>query len=283
MCGPAPAQAVARGLTKQLFCDDFPNLSSIDTNDTLSPEFKWYVRNRWPGLAAGRTVWQIVPSTPANNFAIVAGGLQLTPSRNDQVSNMQTCATTGSAGGVVGYSFVGPIYIQIKIASVSAIGIQPGNNWWPAFWGIATEFLAAADPSPGAITFGEIDIFESINTFPTFTGRNIHWWTANGSGQADHTITYGGDIRELDGNTFGTLLIPASNNGGTGFVAGYLNDVHQTGVGDKAWPANDANYDHNATDHLCLMITSGMNQPLVIESVQVFGLQPQAGGLFSHQ
>jgi hypothetical protein len=279
-CGPdpAPAPAAAWGYTCEVFWDHFDDIATIDVNNTKAPGFKWYVNNRWPGLAAGRN-WNTTTITPPGDIAIVSGGMRLTPTFDDGV-NMQSCVTNGLPNSWNGYAIPGRFYVEVEVTSVSpSIGIVPPNTWWPAFWTMAVEFLSAPDPSPALIIHSELDIFESINN-PGSTGRNVHWWSVNGTSQTDHPVTYGADTTVLNGNKFAALVVSAEQNGGTGFVAGYVNDVHQTsgGPGDRAWPPADANYNKTATDHHCLMISSGKNQALTLKAVKVWGPPPASGG-----
>jgi hypothetical protein len=278
VCGPdpVPAPAAAVGYTCEIFWDHFTDIATIDVNDTRAPGFKWYAHNNWEGLALGHTGWWLsgMPfPTPPGDMTIVSGGLQLRPSRNDQGVNMTTCATTGVANQYVGTAFPGAAYMQIEVTSITPQnGKLPGNNWWPAFWASPVEFMAAAPPGGVLTYFGELDIFEGINIPPSGTGRNIHWWSMDGTTLSDHPETYGSETFAVDGLTLAALLVPASANGGVGYVQGFVNDVRQTSFpGDRTWPPDDAHYDTNATQHLCLILTSGMNQSFVVRSVQVFG------------
>jgi hypothetical protein len=255
-CGadPVPAPAQARGFTNEVFCDDFTSLSTLDLANTQAPGFKWYMLN-FQGKAAD----------PAD-FSIVGGGLQIKPTTNvfEDATNLQSCAFTDPAHeGYVGNAFRGGMYVNIRISSIPA-GI-PGNMWWPAAWMIGTSAHANGPPSPGWPTFPEIDFIEHNGG-----GRNLHTW-AYGAG--DVYMQYASTPSFTVPASYGVLVLTPAQNGGTGTLIGYKDDVLDGSQNPGTWGTSGL-YSETSVAPMCILFTSGMNEPFVIRSVQVWQAGP---------
>jgi len=271
VCGPdkAPAPAAAHGFTCEVFWDDFTSSSTVDLGNTRAPGFKWYINNRWPGLASGYAAWQNFNITNPSDIAFVAGGMRLTPSSNtaNDGVNMMSCATTGVAGEYVGTAIKGGMYIDVQVTSISPI-VATGAMWWTALWSIGTNFLTALDPYPATTRLAEVDFLE-INT----SARMLHEWQINHAAQ-DVTRKYYDQIPYANGMTIGTLILPPELNGGTGTVVGYENEV--VGVGPPVTWAPGGLYSTTTTYPQCFIITSGYNQAVTLRSWKVFAAPPPA-------
>src|ERR1700730_10499157 len=99
----------------EVFWDHFTSSSTVDLADTRAPGFKWYIHNRWPGLASGDAAWQNFDITNPSDITFVAGGMRLNPSVNtvNDGVNMISCATNGVAGQYVGTAIQGGMYVDI--------------------------------------------------------------------------------------------------------------------------------------------------------------------------
>lgn len=262
-CGPdvAPAPAVAHGLTCEVFWDDFTSLSTVDLTDSRAPGFKWYIHNASPG--------HLQAPTPPGDIALVAGGLQITPSRNtgEDLFNMESCAWTGPPAsypaGWVGNAVQGSMYIDVKVSSIGAL--NPAAHWWTALWALGVQQYFSAFPSPVNFSSPEIDFIEYSGG-----GRNLHQWDIFTSGsQTDTYTSYAVTPTFVDGETLGTLILAPESNGGVGKVEGYLNDVVEGSSTPVTWSPGGT-YSITTNIPLCFLITSGYQQPLVLRSFRVF-------------
>jgi hypothetical protein len=298
-CGPdtAPAPAAARGYTCEIFWDDFTSISTVDVNNTKAPGFKWYVNNGWPGLGGGPAQnLQNVDISPPGDIILDPGGngLLINPSNNNPLGgatntlyNMQSCVTNGVANQYIGTTIPGynGFYMDYTVFSVSpSAGTISGNHWWPVGWMLGVNVLDALDPAPGFLTFAEVDVFEQLNGAPSPPpfGRFSHWWQGNGSGQTDHQARYGQTPTSLNNTTFGVLVVPGAQNGGTGFLRGFINDVIDPNNVDVTWTPGDGQFSNIESNNHCMIFTTGHNQPMVIRSVKVFApnlLTPPRRGL----
>jgi hypothetical protein len=256
VCGadPVPAPAAAHGFTSEVFCDDFTSLSTLDLANTQALGFKWYMLN-----------FQGKVSDPAD-FSIVAGGLQIQPTTNTSLDgiNLQSCVFSDPANQVyIGNAFRGGMYINIRI---SAIPLGSGGElWWPAAWTAGVAVHEGGAPSPGWPTFPEIDFIEH-----TGGGRNLHSW-AYGSG--DTYQQYANTAVFTVPASYGVLILTPAQNGGTGTLIGYKNDALDSGQNPATW-APGGLYSETSVMPMCILFTSGYNEPFVIRSVQVWQSGP---------
>lgn len=252
-----PAPAAAHGFTYEIFCDDFTSLSTIDLGDTRVPGFKWYIQGAYN-----------TTTNPAD-FAIVPGGLQLTPDTNlnpEGLYNFGSCAGGGGSGMYVGNTFQGGMYVDIKLTTWG--DHLNGNFWWPAAWMDSVNQLYLGPPPN---FYGpEIDFIENL-----FGGRALHSWYNGGSPHI--YTTYASTPLFTSGNSYGVLILKPEQNGGTGKLEGYLNDVVEASSTPVTWsPGGD--YSSTSELPLCIVFTAGYNQSVVIRSVQVFTTPPPSGG-----
>jgi hypothetical protein len=269
-CGPdpVPAPAAAWGYSCEVFWDHFTSISTVDVNDTRAQGFKWYVHNHFPGLASGAHQWQVgLPTRPGDVFLDPRGeGLTLRPTVEEVPSggggrHLESCATNGIANQYVGTAILGAAYFRYEITSTTE---GTSGAWWPAGWTATTEFLMSSGPYPSSNHWPELDIFEA--QLPN-QGRYIHDWLINSASQTDSPTPYGASVG-VTRITYGTLVVPPELNGGTGFVRGYVNDT--TAQSPTVTFSPGGPYSSVATQHHCIVFTSGLNQPLIIKSVQVF-------------
>jgi hypothetical protein len=75
--------------------------------------------------------------------------------------------------------------------------------------------------------------------------------------------------------TVGALIVAPEDNEGTGYIERYINDVAQPNI--VTWTPGST-YSRTSLDHHCIMLQSGLNQSLVVRSVQVWTASPAGGG-----
>lgn len=256
-CGPdpAPAPAVAHGLTCEVFWDDFTSSSTVDLNNTGNPGFKWYLQK-----CCGATG----PTNPAD-ITFVPGGMQLIPSSNDSMKdlyNMGSCFI-GSGGTLVGNAISGSMYVEITITYIEDFG---AFSWWPALWALGKYQLGAGPRPAYPWDSPEIDYIEHLGG-----GRNLHYWHMTPSGQTDHYRAYG-DITPGLLHSIGTLTLSPADNGGTGLAAGFVNGAPDNGP-PFTWALSDP-HDVVTTVPLCFLITTAWKNNLTLRSWKVFQAPP---------
>jgi hypothetical protein len=265
-CGPdpVPGPAAAHGLTCEIFWDDFTSSSTFDLANTGAPGFKWYIRNVY-----GRV---LNPS----DLAFVAGGVQITPSTNtaQDLYNIASCVPTGTRGVYNGTAVGGgSLYVNIKISAIAPeVG---GNLWWAALWMLGYRQIVGGWPVLPAPS-PESDVLEHSGGH-----RNLHQWDIlNEMGSQTDTFTPLANTPPfVNGTTYGTLILKPEDNGGTGTAVAYLNDELDAENTPVTW-APGGTYSVTSVMPMCILMTSGFTQSLVVRSVQVFAAPtaPSGGG-----
>jgi hypothetical protein len=256
-CGsdPVPAPAAAHGFTYEIFCDDFTSLSTIDLSNTGATNFKWHIQNPYREVL-----------NPAD-YTIVADGLQINPSTNTAHDywNLESCFYV-SHGVYTGNTVQGGMYVDIKISSIAP---DPGGDfWWPALWMLGVFQFSNSTPP---LTSPEVDLLEHFSG-----GRNLHSWFIFSGGQTDTFVGYATTPTFTNGNVYGVLILKPGQNGGTGTLVGYLNDIEEAMSFPVTW-APGATYGVTSEVPMCILMTTGYNQPMVVRSVQVFTTPPSPG------
>jgi hypothetical protein len=258
------------------------SLTTWDLTDSLAPGFKWYLHNKWPGLATGKQDWQNFLVTPGSDISLTANGVTINPSSNlgpvggpgtTTGVNVMSCATNGSPGGYVGTALAANngLYVDMEVFSITpSAGPLGGNVWWPVGWLWPLEMMAAPNPNPSTVDWSEIDNFETF-TSPPFP-RSIHWWsTTGGNSPSDHNTSFGSTTSIVTGHhSWGALIVPASQNSGTGFLQAYIDEVIDPNNTTVTWTPGDGAYSVTETNHFCILFTTGFNQPMTLRSVKVF-------------
>lgn len=134
ICGPdtPPAAAAARGLTCEVFVDNFTTTASIDTGNTLNPASctgatfpngvcHWYVNNGWPnaaytncpGCVGNFNAAQHLPPTTTNDYSASGSGLLLQPHQitvtgntvinSNQLTNLSSTSGINTTGNAVAF------------------------------------------------------------------------------------------------------------------------------------------------------------------------------------
>jgi len=181
-----------------VFEDHFPNMSTIDLNNTGNFGYHWYLRHPFG-----------YQTTPGSDFSIDSNGLVLSATQSPAGFSMQTAtnmANTTNGLSWVGTSF-GPGYFESTFSLDSAFlyanGFSGGN---PSYWSMDVAHIAnvGGDQWPGQaggyVHYIEDDFFEYDN----INGNSNYW----GSGQVDwsgqYNVTCPGFCRILNDGSAGS-------------------------------------------------------------------------------
>jgi hypothetical protein len=137
---PACLSAVAFTPNDPLLCgfslvfdDEFASISTIDTDATGNPDYKWYV-TKFFGYAR----------EPAATLSITNGILTISPTSSTGNYNIATAGPSASAPGYVGSVFGAPAnayYFEASIAFDQTLGPTHGSGGYPSFWSMAIEHM----------------------------------------------------------------------------------------------------------------------------------------------
>lgn len=209
-----PPQAVAAGYNTLALCNPLNNLSGIDLGNSLANGFLFYSQANGVTNAANDYVTNgkyltilSVPKTAAPPVTVPINGNTLEPG-----------GTTISGG----------FYIEADVAfnaGYNAAGDGTLNSW-PGFW---LDFPADAVNETNGSTIGytELDIFEWYSAGMITT---VHQWFASNNHACDNLNN---SVTFSPGNGFhryGLLLIPSSQNSGTGVLKWYIDNTLVTTV-----------------------------------------------------
>lgn len=209
---PAPAQAF--GFNTRTFFDDFNSLATIDTTNSKSAGFNWYVNNAWPNAGSP---WNTAASTQAGDLSVSNSVLTIATDRSGFGQGINTAVSTGGSN-YAGTTFSGGAYFEcrFKFNPATALG---ADTSWPAFWSSPVEYTAQ-----NTSHFVELDFIEAI---PSGTGTvNVNSATIDwNAGSNTSTRTSGLMDQDANWHTYGRLWIPASLNGGVGLQQTYIDGV----------------------------------------------------------
>lgn len=280
-----PPAAQTAGFNLQTFNSTFAP-SKFDTAETYPSRDEWYIANYsgWgPGSSAGLTFNSDRSLTIEGNGAL-----------NGQIG---TAGINGASW--VGTAFGGGAYFEATAKfNPALVNI---TNGWPAFWSMAIEHLGNSGgpqwvgQAANYSHFSEVDIFEydtfgfgGANTY----GGNINDWygiynvTCTGlcGVSTSPGVRYGpAGMDWTQYHKLGLLWIPATVSV-DGSVTFYLDDQP---VGTQSWaqftgqnppPGGAAAWTYGILDsqHLVLILGSGISQPFTLQSVKVW--QASAAG-----
>ncbi|HEY4414678.1 MAG TPA: hypothetical protein VGO57_03215 [Verrucomicrobiae bacterium] len=189
-----------------------------------------------------------------------------------------------------GIAFGGGAYFVATFSFTG--GFQPGRTTWPAWWANPIEMMAPngvthATQWPGqAANYGnwiEPDFFEYNNGAPNKYGDTVHnWYGVVGRGDDVNpnfpSITVPAGFDWAKAHKYGFLWVPATATT-KGYATSYLDDVQVggTAVWSEYNPTNppppvDGATAYSILDkyHLALILSSGTNNPMTVQSVEVW-------------
>ena len=232
-----PAQAQAVGYTKLAFSDEFTSLSTIDINNTKAGGFKWYVNNAFPATYTGGTgnAWHAALPTPPSAIAQNGSYVTLLDDFSHNPIGLCSVVATGSGvGQVSGTSFSNGFYAEVRMSFDPTLS-GGGLAWhgWPIYWFISRPFLDGTITNGGS-AYMEIDGFEgfptngpSIDPIMTLHDYQFAGGNHNSNNNKINSFIFGiPGFKWTDLHTLGTLYVTMANNGGTGYIKRYLDDVY---------------------------------------------------------
>jgi hypothetical protein len=211
----------------------------------------------------------------SGSVTIAGGG----DSYNEQLSSAEETST-----GWQGVAFGGGAYIQ---ATLSFTGAYSGSGGWPSFWSNDIETMSGSGnaqwqgQAAGYNDSLEADFMEYWGS--NWYGAAMHnWYGRSGSGVAVSTnlpqFTLPAGTVASQPNTYGFLWVPATNT--TQGYAKFFFDGTQVGntvYWNKYNPATPPSPVSGSTAfsvldarHLALILGSGPNNPMTVDSVQVW-------------
>ena len=262
-CGPYvafdAANPTAAGYSL-VFADDFTSASTIDLANSKAAGYKWYPSNFFSGYV-----------TPSSEISVSGGVLTISPSAQSGNYNLATAALNAAGTASVGQAWGGGFYVEARLRFSGTINTA---NGWPSFWGLALEHgmhnVSQADQwpgqPPGFLRYIETDIFEYDLGYGLTTnyGAAFHDWYGDPTGTCAYGYragqggiceisntgssgsTYstnvagikgGGAINFSQWHTYGQLYVPASANGGSGYMKNFFDGLV---AGADPGNANDA-------------------------------------------
>lgn len=266
----APPQAAAVGYTYETFWDGPWDLSTIDINNTGAPGKKWYVNMNW--TRAPTENWRTYGVNPpedlsisGNNLVFAPKGKTITP---EHPGNIFTACPIDTPPYYQGTTFVGGYYIEVQATwPLSTPSNNLGESSWPNAWLLATSFLT--NTGGDSFEFTEIDIFES----PSQPCSTVHIWTFTAGGYTDNYMGCAPCGDAVSGTKYGALLVP-SQGGSPPRLDFYANDVLK-GTSLPPTGKTQAVFDFMANDRCCLILGTGQQNPMTIQSVRVWQRPPK--------
>jgi hypothetical protein len=260
-----PAPVATLGYNTRIFCDDWPDLTSIDVNNTCQTQttpgdcinsstgkpYKWFPFEGWPsiGRCAGAVDsyvgCQSTITASATDIALHSGGgLDLTAHAPSIITNangvnfpvgaaLVSCRDDGHNNEYMGFVAPAASYVRWNVYNVP--DPTPGDALQPALWAEPTEMLAASASTGPPIPnpWNELDWVET--GFSTGVAH-LHEWNPNDG--EDIPQSQWGYWSSMTNFTLASLLIPTSLgttavytalglslSNGTGSLYGYINDA----------------------------------------------------------
>jgi hypothetical protein len=286
----APPQAVAAHYTVRTFSSTF-SADQVDIANTSKSGLKWYPFHFFGASAK-------LSSIGLNSDQSVT----LLGDTTGPGGELATASWTGRAGEFVGIAFGGGGYFEATL-KFDPEDVKKNNfNGWPSWWSMAIEHMAVLDTrqwpeqQKGYEHFIEADFFEydlkdyvSRGKLNYFGGTLNEWFGIFSGGRYSlvglpHWVV----VREVPFNTdftqyhrYGFLWVPATAT--QDGYAEYYFDGQQVGrrvawaqyTGEKPPPRQPWIFsiiDHN---HLVLILGTGLNEPMTVQSVNVWQASEQ--------
>jgi hypothetical protein len=283
--GPiSPAPAAALGYYLRTFHDDFSSLNTIDTNNTLSSEFKWFIKTAWPNAGQndiGSLSWKTGSVTNKSLLSVGAGGLTISNYTGTGYYSIGTMAYNVAApGSYVGKAFGGGAYFETKWTANNTCN-NSGAVLWPLIWMVDRDFLLGTNNRYTEVDF--IQDFPNSNQHPSNDSYLVDWTLSGGATVAHNQVSE--PVWPAADNTahiYGLGWNPASHNGGTGQLLHYYDGTLQssmtvtysatTGSTPAASPSNPNGviYPLDAQNEVILLSAGSLSCAQVIGYVDVW-------------
>lgn len=302
---PPPAASV--GYTVRVFCDDWPNLNSIDVNNTCATQtasgpcinsstgkpYNWFPFEGWPnvgqcaGIVDRYIVCQSTVTALPSYFAVhPGGGLDFTASPPSIITNVNgvnkpvggaitSCRTNGQNNQWIGFLLPAASYLRANFIHMP--DPTPGDAMQPALWAEPIEMLAASAPSapPQPNPWVEWDWIET--GFSTGVAHVLEWQVGDGPVTPGSEWGYWPSTTNL---TLGSLLTTMAAGGGTGSLYGYINDaIPPTGSNAPAVPltwTSGSRFSEIENQHFCLILWAAQST-VSVGSIEVWAASAAPG------
>jgi hypothetical protein len=291
----ARTDVAAAGYTKEVFCDNFTSLSTINLTTNAPPYsagYNWYVTGGWPHLsgctwftnnADVQQAWCRMSAQNLSGFAsIIAGKVNIFKnvsnasfgSGADAVPVLTSCYQTASPPYWAGFAPSGGFYFETKTNSA--------QTSLPLLWTMSADYFTAGDTTP----VGWIEI-DNPDDGGYGRGANVGWYSP---GNAAKPPPGAGQVEVANGGTsvLGMLAVAkVDNTGQNGWGAGipfinwYRDNTTQltgAGTGGGPWPSGSSKADQLTgggpyPEHNCILISANGGAggaPTIIDWIRIW-------------
>jgi hypothetical protein len=299
-----PPQAVAAGLNKLAFSDDFTT-NTFATSANQSSGANWYYSfsGNAPQTVVNPTMTAAQLSngnTGGGNNASPNGGIASILGVIDPVHDAWLSVPGGflnNGGAVQPAAGAGNWqHFYVEIYTQFNINTSPTNGTWPSFWSWSLEALHQFGFGSSSLSESdliELDFYESFGSqnFGNAAGvleSTLHHWTAAGGNPANAALLLGypahgsnpvipavAPFFDNNWHTIGCLWIPDPNNAGQGLVSMYVDNVQygtivSTGGAGSTYPLEN--------QHLFLIMPGAGGSPTYVDWVRVWQSGTGGGG-----
>lgn len=279
-----PPQAAAVNYLVRTFSSSF-SADQVDMANTTKSGFKWY-----PYRFFGSQTKLASISLNADGSVTLLGD---TSGPNGELA---TASSTDTPGKFVGTAFGGGGYFEATFKFDPQDVIKTNFNGWPSWWSMAIEHMVNLDTRQwpgqpeGYEHFIEADFFEYVlkdyveRGKLNYFGGTLHDWFGPPTGKYNHvTLPHRLVVREVPADTdftqyhrYGFLWVPATS-AQDGYAEYYFDGRR---VGRRiAWeqytnqappPKPPWMFSIIDRNHLVLILGTGPNQPMTVQSVNVW-------------
>ena len=279
-----PPQAAATHYTVHTFSCRF-SANDVDITGSSKPGFKWYP---WNFFGSAAKLSEI--KSNADGSVTLLGD---TTGPNGQLATVSMAPTSAR---FVGTAFGGGGYFEATFKFDPQDVLTDGFSGWPAWWSLAIEHIAHLDTAQWPqqevgyehfieVDFFEYDLFAQIkNKEWNYYGGTIHdWYGVYSNGFKHETLPYfivkrkvPTDIDFTQYHRYGFSWVPATAS--TKGYAQYYFDGQRLGQ-TTVWsqytnqlppPRSPWRFGVIDTNHLVLILGTGLKMPMTIKSVDVW-------------
>ena len=279
-----PPQAAAVRYTVHTFSSRF-NASDVDITGSSKTGFKWYP---WKFFGSAAKLSGIAINTD--------GSVTLSGDTTGPNGQLATVSLAKMSTGFVGTAFGGGGYFEATLKFDPQDVLTNGFRGWPSWWSLAIEHIAHLDTEQwsqqevGYEHFIEVDFFEYdlsaqvTNKDWNYYGGAMHdWYGVYSNGFKHESLPYfivkrkvPTDIDFTQYHQYGFLWVPATAS--TKGYAQYYFDGRRLGQ-TTVWsqytnqlppPRSPWRFGIIDTNHLVLILGTGVKMPMTIKSVDVW-------------
>lgn len=285
----APPQAAAVGFTALTFSSTF-SADEVDMTDSLAPGFRWYPYRFFGG-----------PTKLGSIDLNSGGGVTLLGDKTGPNGELATASPIAKSGRFVGTAFGGGGYFEATFKFNPQDVINTKFDGWPSWWSMAIEHMVGLDTKQwpgqqdGYEHFIEADFFEyDLESYASqgrlnYFGGALHDWFGFSGGYNQLALPSRFFVREIPPDTdftqchrYGFLWVPAT--GRRDGYAEYYFDGRRVGrriawrqyAAEAPPPKPPRMFSIIDRNHLVLILGTGPNQTMTVQSVNVWQAQDTA-------